>query len=67
MSFSGHYIFQVVQGGHFGAVIIFFWSNNKGEGDLTLDEKRVLILTAFFELEALNLVRSVPVSGYLIY
>ena len=39
----------------------------KGEGDLTLDETRSSILTTFFELEAPNLVRSVPVGGYLIY
>ena len=42
-------------------------SQDKGEGDLTLDETRFSILTAFFELEAPNFVRSVPVGGYLIY
>ena len=51
--------------------LVFFFlggeGGNKGEGDLTLDEKRVLILTAFFELEARNLVRSVSVGEYLIY
>ena len=39
----------------------------KGEGDLTNDDTRFSILTAFFELEVPNLVRLVPVGGYLIY